>query len=117
MKRILLILIIGLGTVTYPTQPLLAAGQETVRKQDRKKESQKKTETVTFKTSIHCKNCIKKVNDNISFEKGVKKIETSLDDKLVTITYDAAKTDETTLARAIEKLGYSAVRIERNQQQ
>ena len=62
--------------------------------------------TVIFEVSMHCENCVKKINENISFEKGVKDLEVSLEGKVVTITYDPAKTDESTLKAAIEKLGY-----------
>ena len=68
----------------------------------------KKTETVTFKVSMHCKNCVSKITDNISFQKGVEDLKVSLDQKTVTITYNPAKTDEAKLQKAIEKLGYSA---------
>lgn len=64
------------------------------------------TKTVTFNVSMHCKNCVKKINENISFEKGVKNLEVSLDQKTVTVTYDPAKTDVTKLKAALEKLGY-----------
>lgn len=68
----------------------------------------KEYKTVTFEVSMHCKNCAKKISENISFEKGVKDLDVSLDDKLVTITYDPAKTDTGALKSAIEKLGYEA---------
>ena len=68
----------------------------------------KKTETVTFKVNMHCKNCVNKITENISFVKGVEDLKVSLDQKTVTITYNPAKTDEATLQKAIEKLGYSA---------
>lgn len=71
----------------------------------------KKTETVTFKVSMHCKNCANKITENISFVKGVEDLKVSLDQKTVTITYNPAKTDETTLQKAIEKLGYSAEKV------
>ena len=32
----------------------------------------KKTETVTFKVSMHCKNCVAKITDNISRSKNLK---------------------------------------------
>ena len=72
----------------------------------------KKTETVTFKVSMHCKNCVAKITDNISFVKGVEDLKVSLDQKTVTITYDPAKTDEATLQKAIEKLGYTAEKVQ-----
>ena len=67
----------------------------------------KKTETVTFKVSMHCKNCVAKITDNISFLKGVEDLKVSLDQKTVTITYNPSKTSESTLQKALEKLGYT----------
>ena len=91
MKRFLLALVLALVTLSSGAMPLTGKPSYV---------------TVTFKTTIHCKNCVRKINDNIPFEKGVKDLKVSLDEKLVTITYDPSKTDETTLAKAIEKLGY-----------
>ncbi len=68
----------------------------------------KEVKTVVFKVGLHCQNCVKKVKENISFEKGVKGLEVSLDNKTVTVTYDPTKTDVPTLKKAIEKLGYKA---------
>ena len=61
---------------------------------------------VTFSVHLHCANCVKKVQENISFEKGVKDLHVCLDDQTVSIKYDAAKTTEDKLEAAIEKLGY-----------
>ena len=66
----------------------------------------KEYRTVTFDVHLHCESCVKKVKENISYEKGVKALEVSLEDQTVKVTYDASKTDETKLAAAIEKLGY-----------
>ena len=65
--------------------------------------------TVTFKSSMHCKNCVKKLTDNLAYAKGVKDLDISLEKNTVTVTYDASKTDEETLAAIIKKLGYTAV--------
>ncbi|MCM1177300.1 MAG: heavy-metal-associated domain-containing protein [Clostridium sp.] len=70
--------------------------------------------TVIFEVHLHCENCVKKVRENISFEKGVKALEVSLEDQTVKITYDPRKTDEKTLAEAIGKLGYE-VKGKRNE--
>lgn len=67
----------------------------------------KETKKVVFNVGLHCQNCVKKVKENISFEKGVKALEVDLEKKTVTITYDPAKTNEDTLRKAIEKLGYT----------
>ena len=61
---------------------------------------------VTFNVHLHCANCVKKVQENISFEKGVKGLDVCLDHQTVTVKYDPAKTSEETLKAAIEKLGY-----------
>lgn len=66
----------------------------------------KELKEVTFSVSMHCENCVKKITENISFEKGVKDLEVSLEDRTVRVKYDASKTDSATLAKAIEKLGY-----------
>ena len=67
-----------------------------------------KTETVTYVVSMHCKNCVNKITDKISFMKGVKDLKVSLKDKTVTIKYDPAVVQESTLEKTIRDLGYSA---------
>lgn len=64
-----------------------------------------------FSVSMHCENCVKKIQENIAFEKGVKALEVSLDRHTVYIEYDPEKTDVKTLASAIEKLGYEVREI------
>lgn len=89
-------------TLTLPVSSY-AAGAESVVAQAQKKA----VKTVTFNAGMHCQNCVKKVKENISFEKGVKALEVNLEKKTVTITYDPAKTNEATLKKAVEKLGYT----------
>lgn len=84
-----------------------AARTEAVELTDKKPEKKKKeTKDVVFSVHLHCKNCVKKVEENIAFEKGVKDLKVSLEDQTVAIKYDASKTSETVLKAAIEKLGY-----------
>ena len=59
---------------------------------------------VNFHVHLHCANCVKKVQDNIAFEKGVKDLHVTTHS--IQIKYDAAKTSEAALKAAIEKLGY-----------
>lgn len=72
---------------------------------------------VTFLVGMHCNNCVKKINENISFEKGVKALDISLEDKTVRIRYDASKTSEKKLSEAIEALGYSVETLKGKQQE
>lgn len=64
--------------------------------------------TVVYGSTVECKNCEKKVMENISFEKGVKDVSVDLSEQTVKIVFDEAKTDTLTLAKAIRKLGYEA---------
>lgn len=109
MKKILIALACAFCVSVSLPQPVAAAPSTPGTLLDRQK---KKVETVTFRTTIHCKNCVKKIMDNIAFERGVKDLKVSLDEKLVTITYDPSKTDEAALVRALEKLGYQAEKVE-----
>ena len=68
----------------------------------------KKIETVTFKTSIDCENCVNKIMTNLPFEKGIKDVTCDLETKEVAVTYQKAKNDPDKIQRAIEKLGYTA---------
>lgn len=70
-----------------------------------------KTVTVTFSVNMHCKKCVAKLTDRLSFEKGVEDLRISLEAKTVQVTYNPRKTSEGTLAKAIEKCGYTATVI------
>ena len=67
-----------------------------------------KTLVVTTNPPMHCENCENKIKGNLRFEKGVKKIETSIPDQTVTIEYDADKTKAEKLMEAFKKFGYEA---------
>ena len=69
---------------------------------------------VVFATEpqIHCQNCVKRIKDNLRFEKGVKAINPDLETKLVTIQYDSEKTNPEKIAEAFEKIGYKAMVVE-----
>ena len=61
---------------------------------------------VTISPEMHCQNCEKKIKENIRFEPGVRKIETSLEKQQVRIIYNPAKTDVKKLTDAFAKIGY-----------
>ena len=79
--------------------------------QDKKQKKNADIREVTFITTIDCKNCVKKVEANLPYEKGIKDMKVNLDDKTIWIKYDADKTDTAKLAAAIVKLGYEAEEI------
>ena len=106
MKKTIILTIAALMTVSSAyvaaaevTEPSVLTDKKPAKKKGEVKE-------VTFLVHLHCENCVKKVQENIAFEKGVKDLKVSLDDQTVALKYDAAKTSEETLKTAIEKLGY-----------
>lgn len=57
---------------------------------------------------MHCNSCETKIKNNIRFTSGVKRIDTNLETKKVTITYDGDKTNAKTILAAFKKIGYTA---------
>ena len=71
--------------------------------------SAKDLKTVIFKVEqMVCINCEGKVKRNIAYEKGVTRMKTNLEDKTVTVTFDADKTDVERLQAGFKKFGYKA---------
>lgn len=70
------------------------------------------TVTVTTDPVMHCANCEKKIKNFFRFEKGIKKIETSVPEQRVTITYDADKTTEQKVLDGFTKIDYQVTKIE-----
>lgn len=63
---------------------------------------------VVFASTIHCDKCGMKVQENISFEKGVKDLKVDVPGKTITVVFNPARTDTLKLKKAINKLGYEA---------
>lgn len=64
---------------------------------------------VTTEPPMSCSNCENKIKKNIRFEKGVQQITTDLKGQVVTITYDADKTDVNRIIKAFGKIKYKAI--------
>ena len=73
-----------------------------------------KTVVLTTTPEMHCTGCEKKIKDNIRFEKGIKSIKTNLDDKTITIEYDADKTTVEDIIKGFEKIKYEAKEVKSN---
>jgi copper chaperone CopZ len=71
-------------------------------------EKAKNTETVKFKTSIECNNCVNKIMTNLPQEKGIKDVKCDLKTQEVTVTYQKDKNNTAEVKKAIEKLGFTA---------
>ena len=73
----------------------------------------KDIKTIVLKTQpeMHCMGCEKKIKENIRFERGVKSIVTNLDDKTITIEYDAEKTNVKNIIEGFKKIKYEATEV------
>lgn len=77
----------------------------------------KNIKTVVFTTNpqMHCENCENKIKSNLRFEKGVKAIETNVENQTVTVKYDADKTTVDNLQKGFTKFGYTAKELKEGQ--
>ena len=79
--------------------------QESSISDKKPKKTKAPVKEVTFKVHLDCPNCVKKVQENLAFEKGVKDLHICMEDQIVAVKYDSAKTDEEKLKNALVKLG------------
>lgn len=97
MKRLVVVLLCAVFTLS------------TAFAQDAKKGK----ETVTFFVEgMDCANCIKKIEKNIAFEKGVADLKCDLTTRTAVVTYKADKTSKTKLAAAFKKIGMEATPVD-----
>lgn len=62
----------------------------------------------TTQPQMHCESCENKIKSNLRFEKGIKRIETNIEQQAVTITYDADKTTPEAIIAGFKKIDYEA---------
>lgn len=72
-----------------------------------------KTVVLTTNPEMHCLGCEQKIKGNIRFEKGIKDIKTNLEDKTVTIQYDADKTSVPKIIEGFKKINYEASEVKK----
>lgn len=70
-----------------------------------------KSDTVCFKSNMHCASCEKTVFENLRFEKGVKDLKVDHVSNTIRVVYAPGKNSSESLAGAVEKLGYEATEI------
>lgn len=61
--------------------------------------------TLDHQMSTHCE---KKIKENLRFEKGISKIDVSLKENTITVTYDPQKTDTEKIIEGFKKIGFNA---------
>ena len=102
-KTIIIILSAFVAFSTVSTAADFALGAST--SQQKPKKAKAEIKEVTFNAHVHCAGCVKKIQENIAFERGVKDLHVCMEDQIVYIKYDSSKTNEEVLRKAIEKLG------------
>ncbi len=60
--------------------------------------------TAVFCVPIECDHCVREIQNNIAFEKGLKDMQINKETQMVTLTWDPEKTDTTTLKNAFLKI-------------
>ena len=96
MKKILVALFCILFAIS------MASAQGTKKKNT-------KTTTKFFVENMDCANCVKKIEKNISYEKGVTDLKCDLKTKTVVVTYRTDKTTIEKLLTAFEKIEKKAI--------
>ena len=104
MKKTIIIILSAL--VAFSTAAVAADSvPSSMASQQKSKKVKAEVKEVTFAAHIHCAGCVRKLQENLSFERGVKDLHICMEDQIVYLKYDSMKTNEDTLKKAIEKLG------------
>ncbi len=69
---------------------------------------------VQIKTSAVCGMCKKKIEKDLSYEKGVVSADLNVETKIVTVKYNPKKTNIAKIKKAINKAGYDADELPAN---
>ena len=69
---------------------------------------------LTFKSSINCDMCKEKIEKDLVLTKGVKKVNVDVYKKEIKVTFNAEKTTEAKLKKAISKIGYDSDEVVAN---
>lgn len=80
------------------------------QKKEKKAKKVKEIKEVVFPVYLDCESCANKIVENISFERGVTDLDVSLEKQHVAVKYDASKTTEEKLKKALEDLGYPVLK-------
>ncbi|MFC4711339.1 copper chaperone CopZ [Planococcus dechangensis] len=62
-------------------------------------------------SGMSCQHCVKAVEDSVGALAGVEKVDVSLEQNAVDVTYDSANVDVAQIASAIEDQGYEVAAL------
>ena len=103
MKKTVILILAALVALLAPS--MVSMNSEASAQIIKKSKQKSEIKGVTFNVELHCAGCVKKVQENLAFEKGVKDLHVCMESQVIALKYDAAKTNEETLKNAIIKLG------------
>ncbi len=63
---------------------------------------------IKIKTSAVCGMCKRKIEKNLAFEKGIEDVNLDIPSKILTVTYNAKKTNPATIKKMVSNTGYDA---------
>ena len=66
---------------------------------------------------MHCENCENNIKKNVRFAKGVKTINTNLEQQTVTIVYDAEKGSQEKIVKEFKKIGFDVKVVSEKKQE
>ena len=64
-------------------------------------------ETTINVSGMHCNMCVESIEKGVGQLNGIEYVKASLNDSTATVKFDASKTNEAEIEKAIEKRGYS----------
>ena len=64
--------------------------------------------TTVFMTDVDCETCAKKIDNSLPYQKGVKEVKVDVATRKVTVTYDATKSSDDALIKALKKIKINA---------
>lgn len=67
-----------------------------------------KTATFTVDPPMGCDNCVRKIKNNLRFEKGMVEVTPLLEKQVVVVRYNSDKTNVDKIKKGFEKIGYTA---------
>ncbi len=102
MKKIILLVIAMVMTV----------GVAEISAASKTKTNKVTIETTQFKTDIDCDHCVNKVMNYMPTQKGIKEVKVDLPKKIITISYDSAKTNTKTIIKRFKNIAIEASVIE-----
>ena len=95
MKKILMLCL--LAVMSFGVADAMAQKKETAA-----------LKTTVFMPNVDCEGCAKKINNSLPYAKGVKDVKVDVKTKKVTVTYDATKTSDAALIKALDKVKIKA---------